>query len=271
MLSIDPGSTAFRACLVTHGTKESHHVENTEPRQQSLYIQGDFSNACCPFERDPLRYLGESALNEPRNVSAKYLMYLLANADDDILAKYPLSEELKAQRGNPEFLAKCHRILVEMLKNLKKHIDKACHLKRLVYTEIALSMPLQWDAPFEREYLQVRYADTYIPIYPCAKGKTVEADIHAKIIRDVFDWDDDPDKTFFILESDGMANFILREDADKLRNWELALFFEFGGHSMVSPFESSFLLLFPPPLSHHSQCSCAGMLTTTHGVGRESV
>ena len=164
MLSIDPGSTAFRACLVTHETKESYHVENTELQQQAKHIQGDFSNACCPFEPDPLRYLGDAALSQPRNVSAKYLMYLLADVDDNILAKYPLSEELKAQRGNPEFLATCHRILVAMLKNLKTKIDEVCQLKCLEYTEIALSMPLQWNDPFEQEYLQVRYAHTYIPL-----------------------------------------------------------------------------------------------------------
>ena len=82
-----------------------------------------------------------------------------------------------------------------------------------------------------------------IHIYPCVKSKAIDAEIHTKIIREVFDWDDDPDKTFFILESDGMANFILREDAAKLRNWELVLFFEFGGHSMVSLFECFLTLL----------------------------
>ena len=178
----------------------------------SSYNKGDFPAACCPLKPNPLETLGVDAFDEPDNIASKYLMYPVAGADDLLLRKYPISESIIALRHNAEFLALCRGILVELHKRLRTHIDVSCRLKNLVYEEIALCVPLNWDSSFLNEYLNI-----IKEVYPeiCANGM---------------------DNVHFISESDALAHYMLQHCIGEGRldeEWDLILFLDFGGHTMV--------------------------------------
>jgi len=206
ILGIDFGSTALRGGLLERDTHGFQPVENTETSQTGSYGKGDFPTACCPFKENPLDYLGKRAQSEPNNVQAKYLVYLLVGAEDNILSEYPLSAELRRMRGNKEFLAKCRAILVELLRRLKARIDEVCRKRYLTYSEVALTVPEQWAKPFQLLYIS--------------------------IFKEAFGWDDE--ETIHILaEADALAQYVMRTDADSLDDWNHVMFYDFGGHSMV--------------------------------------
>ncbi|KAK3692162.1 hypothetical protein B0T22DRAFT_475125 [Podospora appendiculata] len=206
VLGIDLGSTAVRAALVDFVTQTLQPIQNLEVAQDSLFSKGDFPAACCPFSKNPLETVGEKALELPRNVSAKYLMYLLANADDSVLSKYPLSQELRERRGDPDFLATCRAILVQLLKDIRKRIDQICEKKLLAYTEIVLTIPIQWEKPFQTVYVSV--------------------------VAEAFGWEDKLDSISVALEADALAHYVINEEQRELEDWQYVLFLDFGGHSM---------------------------------------
>ncbi|KAK3333328.1 hypothetical protein B0T19DRAFT_458502 [Cercophora scortea] len=206
VLGIDLGSTALRAALVDFATQTLQPVQNLDVAQDSLFSKGDFPASCCPFSKNPLENVGEKAIELPRNVSAKYLMYLLANADDLVLEQYPLSHELRQRRGDAAFLATCRQILVQLLKNLRKRVDHVCEKKLLEYTEIVLTIPIQWEKPFQTVYVS--------------------------IVAEAFGWEGKEDSISVALEADALAHYIINEEQRELEDWQYVLFLDFGGHSM---------------------------------------
>ncbi|KAK3322204.1 hypothetical protein B0H66DRAFT_194556 [Apodospora peruviana] len=209
ILAIDLGSTAIRAALVDCETGAFQPVENREAEQLHIYNKGDFPNACCPFDDDVLDTLGDKALGMPRNLSAKYLMYLLADVDDNVMAQYPLSAELRQKRGDPAFLKICRTILVELLRRLKKRLDQVCETRALQYEHVVFTIPIQWEKPFQTQYT-------------C-------------IIKEAFGWQDKSlmDKIHFMSEADALAHYMIQHEMHQLDDWEVVLFLDFGGHSMA--------------------------------------
>ncbi|KAK3375200.1 hypothetical protein B0H63DRAFT_526473 [Podospora didyma] len=210
VLGVDFGSTSLRAGLICPDDPHSrfYPVRNPTPDPNRPFSPGDFSTACTPFTDKPLEKLGNAATGEPGHVLAKYLMYLLANAQDHVMARYPLSKELRNKRGDQAFLTTCRAILVQLIKNLKQSVDAVCAAEHLEYTEIVFTLPVQWEKPFQTAYLD--------------------------IIEEAFDWGEKMDHVHFIAEADALAHYVITTRAEVIEDedWDRILFLDFGGHSM---------------------------------------
>ncbi|KAK3366390.1 hypothetical protein B0H63DRAFT_89459 [Podospora didyma] len=208
VLGLHFGSTSLRAGLTAHRDPEGrfYHVRNHRPDLIRPWIVGDFSTACAPFEADYLGCIGNDAQARPRNVSAKYLMYLLTDFEDVVMAKHPLlPQELCKRRGDEAFVVICRAILVQLLKNLKQKIDAVCKSECLEYTEMVVTV--SWEKHFQVEYFSI-------------------------IIEEAFGWTGKMDRVHVVAEADALANYVMTIQEEKLCGWDRILFLDFGGHCM---------------------------------------
>lgn len=217
ILAIDLGSTALRAAFVE--CKDPHHcypVQNVEHARNNRKTgvpftgMGDFSVACCPLADDPMAKIGAAAESEPGHISAKYLMYILAQVDDSVMADYPLSSGILDMKNHTELLDDCRVILGKLFHGLKERVDAFARKKRLCFDDIVLTIPAQWDSTFEK--------------------------IYTAIIESVFTYDEDGKKVkkevHFCGEADALARYVIIKEEGELEDWEIVLFLDFGGHSM---------------------------------------
>ncbi|KAK3379629.1 hypothetical protein B0T24DRAFT_695468 [Lasiosphaeria ovina] len=206
VLGIDFGSTAVRACFVPHDkSKVFQVIENPDSSISNIFNHGDFPTACCPFSDNPLESIGEQAVSNPYNVSAKYLMYLLADASDDVMERYPLSGELRNRRGDKAFLATCRKVLVCLMQQVKARVDEVAQSRRITYEEIVLTLPIQWEKVFQDQYVS--------------------------IIKEAFEWQD-MDRVHVITEAVALAHYMMEYEDHHLEDWDFVMFVDAGGHSM---------------------------------------
>ncbi|KAK3401243.1 hypothetical protein B0T20DRAFT_505497 [Sordaria brevicollis] len=218
ILGIDLGSTALRAALVEcEAPHHRHPVQNSDVDSirevgGPMSAMGDFPVACCPLhETDPFAKIGAEALSEPGHISAKYLMYFLAKIKPEDMADYPLPQDLMTYHNDETFLEDCKEILARLLQGLKERVDAVAQRRGLFFEEIVLTIPAQWDTPFENAY--------------------------EKIVEDVFAYTNEKNekikpKINFCGEADALARYVIIHEVQELQDWDVVLFLDFGGHSM---------------------------------------
>ncbi len=193
-------------------------VENTSARGSNpLYHAGDFPSDCLPFEFFPDEFVGSKAFDRLGKCSIKYLMYLVAEEGQVELSNYPLSLRLleKARSLDKQKLSKVtNDIFNKFFRQIKERVDATCYDRQvpLRYTKVVLTIPHQWGPSFQKQY--------YTMISRAFK-------IQAETIC-------------FTEESHGLAHYMLSRATNRMADWTLVLFLDFGGHSMViSPSLSS--------------------------------
>ncbi|KAK3955273.1 hypothetical protein QBC32DRAFT_403453 [Pseudoneurospora amorphoporcata] len=182
ILAIDLGSSALRAAFVEcEAPYTCHPIHNRDVQANrdagaAVTCMGDFPVSCCPLDDDnPLGKIGVDAASEPGNVSAKYLMYILADVDDSVMADYPLPEGLMAMKEDAQLREDCETILGILFQRLKERVDDFAYRKRLCFDEIILTIPSQWDVRFEAIYesiVQEAFA------YENEEGEKVKHEVH---------------------------------------------------------------------------------------------
>ena len=140
----------------------------------------------------------------------------MAGTDDDLLRQYPISEQLIEKRNDPGFLEVCRTLIIEIHSIVRAAIDHKCRRPGLGFDEIVITVPVNWGDAFQKAYLAVI----------------------RKVYNDVCT--ESMDNVHVIAESDAAMHYMLehcvggenRIDED----WNMLLFLDFGGHSMVSNF-----------------------------------
>ncbi|KAJ4402425.1 hypothetical protein N0V85_005307, partial [Neurospora sp. IMI 360204] len=218
ILAIDLGSTALRAAFVeceapyTYHPIQNRDVQANKDAGATVACMGDFPVSCCPLDpSDPFARIGADAASEPGHVSAKYLMYILANVDDAVMADYPLPADLMALKGDAQLREDCQTILAMLFGRLRERVDDYTKRKHLFFDEIILTIPSQWDARFEAVYESIIKE---VFTYENEEGAKVKKDVH------------------FCGEADALARYIILHEERELEDWEVVLFLDFGGHSM---------------------------------------
>ncbi len=161
-LVLEFGSMALRAIVVSRGRKIIPITDQPRyrPPGTEALRDADFSCACCPFEEDPLAYLGDKAMIRPGSVSAQALLYFLA---DDIgqLDRYPNASQLKAKVADRAFRAACETIVIALVRGVLARVRQG--LPDLILTHLRLMIPPA--APFAGMYEEVRDPSTCTDLY----------------------------------------------------------------------------------------------------------
>ncbi len=125
------------------GVNEPEGIENAELQQSNSHNKGDFAAACLPFESldVALGNLGTPALDMPDHVMIKFLLYLIVGIEDTLWRQYPLSNKLRALKGDAQFREKCRKIFVKWLGIARKRADEFCDITGYEYTDIVFTIP----------------------------------------------------------------------------------------------------------------------------------
>ncbi|KAK3340343.1 hypothetical protein B0H65DRAFT_577934, partial [Neurospora tetraspora] len=218
ILAIDLGSTALRAAFVeceapyNYIPIQNRNAQANQDAGAPVSGMGDFPVTCCPLDpNDPFARIGADAASEPGHVSAKYLMYILANVDDSVLADYPLPADLMTLKEDAQLREDCRTILAVLFGRLRERVDEYTKRRDLYFDEIILTIPSQWDATFEAIYESI-VKEAFA--YESKDGEKIEKNVH------------------FCGEADALARYIILHEEKELDDWEVVLFLDFGGHSM---------------------------------------
>ncbi|CCC05865.1 unnamed protein product [Sordaria macrospora k-hell] len=217
ILAIDLGSTALRAAFVeceapyTYHPIQNRDVDAVRQFGAPVTCRGDFPVSCCPLRENPFDKIGADAVTDPGQISAKYLMYILAKVDDSVMADYPLPADILAMKDDDLLLSDCRTILAKLFSGLKDHVDDFTGRKRLCFDEIVLTIPSQWNATFENVYTSI-IEDVFS--YENEDGEKMKKEVH------------------YCGEADALARYVILNEENELEDWEVVLFLDFGGHSM---------------------------------------
>lgn len=198
----------------------------------STLAVSDFSSTGYPFEAvpGPVYYphpeLEPEVVEGRRPMSLKYGMYLLANASANLTKEYPAVEHVCELRDDIEFRARARRGLVELLAKVLQRVHDICQHLYLRITRVGLTVPVQWTLDFEDVY-----ADIIIDAF--RMHADTKGGVHFAI---------DKQDIYFVTETEALAAYMFDSELDKLRpaegrienKWDYFLFFDFGGHNMVS-------------------------------------
>ena len=153
----------------------------------------------------------------PRNdavpVPIKYSCYGRVKASYDLFfEELPHAREIILQGDDPAFQARCEDALDSLFRTLHARLVEFCTEEGLVVKYVALSIPVQWTMEFE--------------------------ELYTKSVAKAFGWRPEEafDRTFFVSESEALANCIFEEMNTKglLAKHDSVQLFDFGGHNMVS-------------------------------------
>jgi hypothetical protein len=211
-VGIDIGSHRTRVCIWRIDTKTEIVVENRQYHNHGdAYTPCDFPSALYVFDdvSQPVYLLGDDDTGR-RCVSAKYVFYLLANASDELLEQYPPVRLLMERKDDPDFRAQLRRAMVALLSVLHEATAAVCCDQGLRIVKIGLTIPVQWGLAFE--------------------------DVYRSLVVDVFDI---PDTTqiYFFTETEALSRYLYKYHArmlDPRDQHNAILFFDFGGHNMVT-------------------------------------
>lgn len=178
------------------------------------FEKGDFSSKGYPFDDGPV-YLGINSTPDAsrQSTSLKYAPYILVNCSDVLLQQYVLFDSLVQRRDDQAFRDRLLEGLQELFRTIAGRVDTICQAKRMVITDVALTIPAQWSLEFE--------------------------DLYANIVAPLFGLE--RSNIYFCTETEALANCLLRCHANELANlgeFKTLIFLDFGGHNMVRPFPS---------------------------------
>jgi hypothetical protein len=219
-VGIDIGSYGSRVCIWKSDTGTDIVVEN--PQYYVLtraYTPCDFSSALYVFDDDNSQdlYLPKEEDPSRRCVSAKLVLYILANASSSMLEQSPLARHLMEKYAEPGFAAQLWRGMAALLSDLRDAASAVCRERGFRIVKIGLTLSMQWDLQF--------------------------TDVYRALVRKVFKMDSVTQISLFA-ETDALLRYLYKHHAHKLDpsgQYDAILFFDFGGCHMVIRLPSSLI------------------------------
>lgn len=212
ILGIDLGSTSTRASLLCLTTGTVYHIHNKRSRPWSRCQPGDFFCILHPYDEGPV-YVAEGPDPAREGVPAKYAMYPLAGAEDELLGQYPLVTRPMERRHDSHFLARLRRGLTDLFTVVRRQVVEVACKHRLTVDKIGLSVPSQWTIEFQ--------------------------DVYRSIVSGVFRHPEND--IYFHPETVALAHYLFRDHPEELglvggtfEEVKNFLFIDFGGHNVVS-------------------------------------
>lgn len=207
-LGIDIGSHRSRACLWTSSGAKVVQNEHSYGILGTSF-PGEFPSEVYVFDPPPAPlYLVDREDPSRQSVSAKYVFYVLANAEDKILEQYPPVHSLTTKKDDVEFRARLRQAVIELLCVLRDRTMEMCSDEGLRITKVGLTIPVQWTLDFEYVY----------------RG----------LVAEVFSID--PETIFFFTETEALARYLYKFHGPKLDpkdEYSTLMFVDYGGHNMV--------------------------------------